>query len=231
MSDKKPYWANWIEDPDEPHLVRGVECRGCDAALTGLPARHPDTHGPVWEQLDHQYDCDVERDRPPHPTKREPPGFPYPGEEIVYSSARNAVNHEPGEDSWFCVSRPDEEKVHTFGDTEHRNPYRFTIHTPLRGSSSFFVNESDATIIIQGMLSLLADGNLYAGEEPNTHTFNLEWYNSLIADEYDLRSSNPLADECRRLIEGWREKYDRTTESHVFGATADDLEEVLDDHE
>lgn len=118
--------------------------------------------------------------------KQEPPGFPYPGEEIIYSSARNAPNHEPGESSWFCVSKPAEEKVHTFGEKTHRNPYRLTFHTPLRGSVSFFVNESDATSLIQCCLSILADSDTYGGEDPGEHTFNLDYYDRLISDDYDL---------------------------------------------
>jgi len=122
------------------------------------------------------------------PVKQEPPGFPYPGEEIIHSSARNAPNWESGEDSWFCVSKPDEKKVHTFGERTHRNPYRLTIHTPLRGSVSFFVNQADATHVIQCMLATLADGERHGNEPSGEHMFNLDYYNRLISDEYEIRS-------------------------------------------
>jgi len=122
------------------------------------------------------------------PVKQEPPGFPYPEEEIIHSSARNAPNWESGEDSWFCVSKPDEEKVHTFGERTHRNPYRFTIHTPLRGSVSFFVNQNDATHLIQCMLAILADGKRHGNEPSGEHTFNLDYYNRLTSDDYEIRS-------------------------------------------
>jgi hypothetical protein len=122
------------------------------------------------------------------PMKMEPPGFPYPGEEIIYSSARNAPNHVPGESSWFCVSKPDEEQVHTFGENTHRNPYRLTIHTPLRGSVSFFVNETDATCFIQAALSILADSDTYGGEQSGEHTFNLDYYRGLISDDYEVNA-------------------------------------------
>jgi len=129
------------------------------------------------------------------PVKQEPPGFPYPGEEIIHSSARNAPNYTPGEDSWFCVSKPAEEQVHTFGDRTHRNPYRLTVHTPLRGSVSVFVNQTDATHIIQCMLAVLADGDTHGNEPSGEHTFNLDWYRSLISDDYEIRS--PETEPCQ----------------------------------
>ena len=117
--------------------------------------------------------------------KQEPSGFPFPGEEIIHSSARNAPNWESGEDSWFCVSKPEEEKTHTFGDRTHRNQYRLTIHTPLRGSVSCFVNRKDATHLIQCMLAILAD------EEPSgEHPFNLDYYNRLISDDYEIQQAD-----------------------------------------
>jgi len=124
------------------------------------------------------------------PVKQEPPGFPYPSEEIIHSSARNAPNWESGEDSWFCVSKPAEEKVHTFGERTHRNQYRLTIHTPLRGSVSFFVNQNDATHVIQCMLAILADGEKHGNEPSGEHTFNLDYYNRLTSDDYDIQPAD-----------------------------------------
>lgn len=115
------------------------------------------------------------------PVKQEPPGFPYPDEEIVHSSVRNAPNHEPGEDSWFCLSKPEETKVHTFGDHTHENPYRLTFHTPLRGSVSFFVNRHDADHLIQCMLALKGDDG-----GTNECQIDLEYYDRLISDDFDI---------------------------------------------
>lgn len=69
-SYRKPEWANWVEDPHDPHLVRGVECRGCSASLTSiLPKERPDGFGPIWLFVDHGDGCkhrqrDTDSDRP-----------------------------------------------------------------------------------------------------------------------------------------------------------------------
>lgn len=117
--------------------------------------------------------------------KQEPPGFPYPGEEVIYSSAMNAPNHEPGEDSWFCVSKPEEEKVHQFGEKEHRNDYRFTIHSPLRGSVSFFINGHDANHILRCMFSVLADDESMQ-DKVDRYDLSMNYYNSLISEDYEV---------------------------------------------
>jgi hypothetical protein len=118
------------------------------------------------------------------PVKQEPPGYPYPGEEIIYSSVRNAPNLDIGEDSWFAVSKMSEAQEHIFNGREHRNPYRFTIHSPVRGSTSMFIKRADASIIIQAMLSVMADHGK-DGVNDEAKLFE-DYYDDLISDDYEV---------------------------------------------
>lgn len=54
---EKPTWANWIEHPPEPHLVTGVECRGCHGAVEGLTPGLPAERAGVWDELNHSPGC------------------------------------------------------------------------------------------------------------------------------------------------------------------------------
>lgn len=119
------------------------------------------------------------------PVRQEPPGYPYPGEEIIFSSARNAPDFTLGEDSWFAVSKLDEEQTHVFNGREHRNPYRFVIHSPVAGSESFFIKHADAEALILAMLSVFADAD-QPGDHPNTARLSESFCEGMIADEYSV---------------------------------------------
>lgn len=125
-------------------------------------------------------------DQEVEPVRKTPPGFPYPGERIVYSSARNAPNFTPGEDSWFCISKLDNKRVDLFGDRKHHNPYRLIIHSPLRGSVSFYIQSADAQILIQALLSLMADDNTYRDDDENEVTISKSYIEDLISDDYSI---------------------------------------------
>lgn len=58
----KPAWADWVEAPDEPHLVTGIRCRECGADVTGTNRDEPSEFGTIWELLNHDDSCEQARE-------------------------------------------------------------------------------------------------------------------------------------------------------------------------
>lgn len=124
------------------------------------------------------------KDSGSHRGIEEPPGYPYPSDHIIHSSVPE--DFTPGEDSWFAVARLEEQAEHDFNGRTHRNPYRLTIHTPVRGSVSFLVKEIDAMIYIEMALAMLADSETMGGFDRGEYVFNLDYYVRRLPDGYEV---------------------------------------------
>lgn len=118
-------------------------------------------------------------------SRLEPPMYPFPGERIIHSSARNAPDFVIGEDSWFALAELDEPRLHLFGDKEHRNPYRFTVHTPQRGSTSMFMNHGDLETLLLLSLAGMYDDGTYMNEDDELQ-ISKSWIDHLLPDDIEV---------------------------------------------
>lgn len=97
----------------------------------------------------------------------QPPGYPFPEDEIIYCTTRDYDDFDSGEDSYFALARLPQPSEHIFDGTEHFNTHRLTMHTPEKGSVSFLMNHYD----FENLIPMLVRGFLDSQEEVMAEEF------------------------------------------------------------
>lgn len=86
----------------------------------------------------------------------EPKGYPFPDDEIIWSSALS--DFDPQKNSCITVARLPKEHTIKINGKKHVNTHRLAIHSPVRGTETFMINiQADIHALVSAVLVLMAE--------------------------------------------------------------------------